>query len=203
MSALDEMFNMLCKSVIPTLDMLEEWSFVTSIGKSTNKLKVDESIITTVEADAHAYKTTMESTDSIKPFSYRVKTPDSIRRKVTRHSDLRFQSIFNDILGIRVRVKDYNLDIPEYYRVVDLRNGKSEDDGYRAIHLYYKRDNFSYPIEVQLWSDEDYLFNLWMHLYGYKVIPSNILLKAKSLYNEGKLKSFKSYCEEVNSLWLK
>ena len=24
------------------------------------------------------------------------------------------------------------------------------DDGYRAIHLYYQRDNLAYPIEVQL-----------------------------------------------------
>lgn len=39
---------------------------------------------------------------------------------------------------------------PDYFRVVDLRNGKQVDDGYRAIHLYYQRDSLAYPIEVQL-----------------------------------------------------
>lgn len=39
---------------------------------------------------------------------------------------------------------------------MDLRNGKMIDDGYRAIHLYYQRDNLAYPIEIQLWCEDDY-----------------------------------------------
>ena len=38
---------------------------------------------------------------------------------------------------------------------------------YRAIHLYYQRDNLAYPIEVQLWCGEDYQFNIWSHQYVY------------------------------------
>ena len=43
---------------------------------------------------------------------------------------------------------------------MDLRKGKADDDGYRGIHLYYKQDNFHYVIEVQLWADPDYAFNI-------------------------------------------
>lgn len=49
-----------------------------------------------------------------------------------------------------------------------MRKGKKIDDGYRAIHLYYQRDNLAYPIEVQLWCGKDYLFNIWSHQFVYK-----------------------------------
>lgn len=51
---------------------------------------------------------------------------------------------------------------------MDLRKGKADDDGYRGIHLYYKQDNFHYVIEVQLWADPDYAFNIWTHSDTYK-----------------------------------
>ena len=55
------------------------------------------------------------------------------------------------------------------------------DDGYRAIHLYYQRDSFSYPIEVQLWCGDDYTFNLWSHKYIYKYKSPKL---GQSLYQE-------------------
>ena len=65
--------------------------------------------------------------------------------------------------------------------MVDLRNGKKIDDGYRAIHLYYQRDNLAYPIEVQLWCGKDYAFNIWSHQYVYKYKTPEI---GKILYQE-------------------
>ena len=62
-----------------------------------------------------------------------------------------------------------------------MRNGKQVDDGYRAIHLYYQRDNLAYPIEVQLWCGKDYYFNLWSHQYVYKYKSPEI---GKKLYQE-------------------
>lgn len=121
----------------------------------------------------------MQSEKDLLQFMYRVKTPDSIKRKVERHPDLRFQSVFNDILGIRIKVPSLNIEIPDYYKVVDMRGGKALDDGYRAIHLYYKMDNFHYQIEIQLWEDVDFDFNMWMHIYiyicGYKSFKSEVL----------------------------
>ena len=70
-------------------------------------------------------------------------------KTLTNHGG--FKQCFNDVLGFRLRFDEYPNDFPDYFRVVDLRNGKQVDDGYRAIHLYYQRDSLAYPIEVQLW----------------------------------------------------
>ena len=73
----------------------------------------------------------------------RFKSDDSIMRKyektLTNHGG--FKQCFNDVLGFRLRFDEYPNDFPDYFRAVDLRNGKQVDDGYRAIHLYYQRDS--------------------------------------------------------------
>lgn len=74
-----------------------------------------------------------------------------------------------------------NIKYPEYFRVVDLRNGKKIDDGYRAVHLYYQRDNLAYPIEIQLWCAKDYQFNIWSHKLVYKYWSAEI---GKELYGQ-------------------
>jgi putative GTP pyrophosphokinase len=133
-------------------------------------------------------------------YLYRVKTPDSVKRKVERHPDLKFQSVFNDIIGLRVRVPNYNICIPEYFRKVDLTEGKANDDGYRALHLYYKLDNNHYQIEIQLWSDYDYNFNLWSHTYGYKAWDSQILRELRELYDNGEINNYQDYLREAGKL---
>lgn len=68
---------------------------------------------------------------------------------------------------------------------------------YRAIHLYYQRDNLAYPIEVQLWCGEDYQFNIWSHQYVYKYRSPEI---GKQLYNEyrcGKIMSEQIFLERL------
>ncbi|MDD3253372.1 MAG: hypothetical protein PHV18_12525 [Lachnospiraceae bacterium] len=73
----------------------------------------------------------------------RFKSEDSIIRKYekTLKNDGGFKQYFNDVLGFRLRFDHYPDEFPAYFRVVDLRNGKIIDDGYRAIHLYYQRDS--------------------------------------------------------------
>ena len=93
----------------------------------------------------------------------------------------KYRSSYIDVLGFRLRFNDYPEEYPDYFRVVDLRNGKKIDDGYRAIHLYYQRDNLAYPIEVQLWCGKDYAFNIWSHQYVYKYKTPEI---GKILYQE-------------------
>ena len=93
----------------------------------------------------------------------------------------KYRSSYIDVLGFRLRFNDYPEEYPDYFRVVDLRNGKKIDDGYRAIHLYYQRDNLAYPIEVQLWCGKDYAFNIWSHQYVYKYKIPEI---GKMLYQE-------------------
>lgn len=34
---------------------------------------------------------------------------------------------------------------------------------YKAIHIYFKKDNFSFPWELQIWADKDYNNNINAH----------------------------------------
>ena len=92
------------------------------------------------------------------------------------------------------------MEFPDYFRVVDLRNGKRVDDGYRAIHLYYQRDNLSYPLEVQLWCGDDYQFNLWSHKYVYKYQAPEIGKRLHQEYAEGTLRSEQDFLNRLREL---
>lgn len=92
---------------------------------------------------------------------------------------------FNDILGIRIFLDEYPNEFPEYFRVVDITEGKKIDDGYRAIHLYYQKDSYHYPIEVQLWCGNDIKFNMWSHISAYKYVPQEVNLELRELYDVG------------------
>lgn len=182
---------------LPTLEELEKWSMETSLEKSTNKLSVTPEIIKTVKADAFAYGKALLADTEIERFMYRVKSDDSIETKVRRHPDLRFQSVFNDILGFRIHADDYPVSIPEYYRVADLRNGKANDDGYRGLHLYYRKSNYHYTIEVQLWCGRDYDFNTWMHECTYKYASAEMTRELRRLYDNGKITSYDDFLREI------
>ena len=109
--------------------------------------------------------------------------------KKTLRTNGGFKQCFNDVLGFRLKMDEYPVNYPEYFRVVDLRQGKKVDDGYRAMHLYYQRDNLAYPIEIQLWCGADYYFNVWshQHLYKYKDPELGKLLYKE--YQSGQIKS--------------
>lgn len=81
-----------------------------------------------------------------------------------------------------------------------MRRGKQIVDGYRAIHLYYQRDNMAYPIEVQLWCGEDYQFNIWSHRWAYKYEDYMLGKKLYDLYKEGKLVSEDQFIEMMRKL---
>ena len=132
----------------------------------------------------------------------RFKSNDSILRKYekTLRNNGGFKQCFNDVLGFRLRFEEYPVEFPDYFRVVDLRNGKRVDDGYRAIHLYYQRDNLSYPLEVQLWCGDDYQFNLWSHKYVYKYQAPEIGKRLHQEYAEGTLRSEQDFLNRLREL---
>ena len=93
-------------------------------------------------------------------------------------------------------------------RVVDMSKGKTRDDGYRGVHVYYQKDNFHYPIEIQFNTYYDRQFNDWMHDKFYKRGYSDqVGIILRKLYEGGKIKSLKefeevlanvlSHCEEI------
>ncbi len=132
----------------------------------------------------------------------RFKSDDSIIRKYqkTIANGGGFKQCFNDILGFRMRLDEYPNNFPNHFRVVDLRQGKLNDDGYRAIHLYYQRDNLAYPIEIQLWCGSDFDFNIWSHKYTYKYKNNKIGLKLLEKYNNGEIQSENDFVNSLNEL---
>ena len=49
-----------------------------------------------------------------------------------------------------------------------MSKGKSNDDGYRGVHIYYQKDNKHYPIEIQFNTYYDRQLNDWLHDKFYK-----------------------------------
>ncbi|MCD7872800.1 MAG: hypothetical protein LUG21_05820 [Clostridiales bacterium] len=103
---------------------------------------------------------------------YRIKSFSSAKRKYERYPNASCSRVFNDILEFRIICDSYDdvlkLSAEKGIRVVDMTQGKHNDDGYRAIHVYYQKDNFHYPIEIQYNTQYDRIFNDWLHENFYK-----------------------------------
>ena len=132
---------------------------------------------------------------------FRIKSIDSIILKYERYYPNRqVRQVFNDILGFRAFCDDYQELIASestVFRIVDMSKGKANDDGYRGVHLYYQRDNFHYPIEVQFNTLYDRQINNWLHSYLYKKnYPNEVGQEMRKRYEEGRIRS-KDEFEEV------
>ncbi len=133
--------------------------------------------------------------------SYRIKSRDSVKIKVAKYSNTYTSAMvcFNDLLGIRVYVDDYpnEEDVPSCFKYVDLRRGKKVDDGYRAVHLYYEKDNYHYRIEVQLILKKYQDFYSWMHSYSYKSESIQIMQNLMNKFESGKIVNEEDYRKEL------
>ena len=132
---------------------------------------------------------------------FRIKSIDSITLKYERYYPNRqVRQVFNDILGFRAFCDTYdeliNLD-GDFFRTVDMSKGKANDDGYRGLHLYYQKDNFHYPIEIQFNTLYDRQINNWLHSYLYKKnYPLEIGREMRNRYENGMIRSREEF-EEV------
>lgn len=133
---------------------------------------------------------------------FRIKSIASIKQKYERYYPNRqIKQVFNDILGFRAFCDDYgqliycdtsSVDL----RIVDMSKGKAVDDGYRGVYVYYQKDNFHYPIEIQFNTIYDRQINNWLHDYLYKKdYPDKIGKNMRYLYETGKIKSAKDFEE--------
>ena len=133
---------------------------------------------------------------------FRIKSIASIKQKYERYYPNRqIKQVFNDILGFRAFCDDYgqliccdtsSIDL----RIVDMSKGKAVDDGYRGVHVYYQKDNFHYPIEIQFNTIYDRQINNWLHDYLYKKdYPDKIGKNMRSLYETGQIKNAKDFEE--------
>lgn len=71
-----------------------------------------------------------------------------------------------------------------------MSRGKAQDDGYRGVHVYYQKDNFHYPIEIQYNTYFDRQMNNWLHKYTYKKnYEHEVGACLRKMYEEGKIRS--------------
>ena len=183
-----------------TLDAL---SYRSTLGRSLRQISLRATPLEIILEDIAKYRASyIDALVQENLTGSRFKSNDSILRKYekTLRNNGGFKQCFNDVLGFRLRFEEYPVEFPDYFRVVDLRNGKRVDDGYRAIHLYYQRDNLSYPLEVQLWCGDDYQFNLWSHKYVYKYQALEIGKRLHQDYAEGTLRSEQDFLHRLREL---
>lgn len=186
-------------------EVLDKISYRSSLEQSLKQISLSNTPLELILADVNRYR--MEYTDIVMQenlIGSRFKSDDSIKKKYEKTIRTRggFKQCFNDVLGFRLHMAEYPVDFPDYFRVVDLRNGKKNDDGYRAIHLYYQRDNLAYPIEIQLWCAEDYAFNVWSHKMVYKYESTKVGRLLYEKYETGLIQSEEQFVEELIKLRL-
>lgn len=138
--------------------------------------------------------------DILVDYTYRIKSIQSINLKYDRYYPSKeINACFNDILGIRMIVENYDINIKnDKIRHVDMSKGKKNDDGYRGYHIYYKKSNYHYPIEVQFFTERDYIFNMWLHKYVYKYKDNSIGIKLRELYDKNIIMTEEYFKEEFN-----
>lgn len=173
-------------------NVLDELSYTSALGRSLKQISLSKTPLNNILDDISKYRAGyMDILIQENLIGSRFKSEDSVYRKYNKtiRTGGGFKQCFNDVLGFRLYFDKYPTKFPEYFRVVDLRSGKQIDDGYRAIHLYYQRDNMAYPIEVQLWCGKDYQFNIWSHRWAYKYENPKLGEYLYDLYIQGKIES--------------
>lgn len=186
-------------------NMLDNISYRTQLGKSLkNTLRKfnKEELFDEINLLIMHF---IEQDDKIK-HEHRVKSLQSCSLKYDKYyPSAPVEKAFNDILGIRIIVDDYhvvdNCDIPNVVKIADMRNGKANDDGYRAIHMYYQKDHNHYPIEIQFMTPKDRQFNEWLHIYLYKYVQDNeIGCTLKKMYDDAIIFSEEDFRREMRKL---
>lgn len=138
-----------------------------------------------------------------KGLNYRFKSLSSTELKIQKYKAnvRKAQLCFNDLIGVRIVVDSFEtLVIPNYFKVLDLRYGKKQDDGYRAVHLYYIKSNRHYPIEIQIWESRDALFYNWQHTYCYKKESLETMRALRYRFDTGIIQTEVDFLRELNIL---
>lgn len=134
---------------------------------------------------------------------YRVKSVQSAMMKYNRYyPDHQARKVFDDLLGFRSLCDNYQdvLELKEFaqLRIADMSSGKSNDDGYRGIHVYYQLDGNHYPIEIQYNTYYDRQFNNWLHKYIYKKEYDNMVgIELRNLYEHAKIQNERDFKEAL------
>lgn len=129
--------------------LLDKLSYESKLGKNLkNTLRRFDKIQVIDEIENYIDYLNENIIDLIKTkHKFRIKSIHSISLKYDRYYPSKsLNSCFNDILGIRAIVEEYesiSKDI-DNIRHVDMTQGKVNDDGYRGYHIYYQKSNYHY-----------------------------------------------------------
>lgn len=118
----------------------------------------------------------IEFTEEFK-FTSRIKTRESLIQKILKkikEDDGKFaiKDCINDLLGVRIIDDDYKNNksyidsILEELKSdgINIRNiERNLLTGYNAYHIYIKRNNATFPIEIQIWDKEHEERNIELH----------------------------------------
>lgn len=154
--------------------LLEKLSYQTEIGirLKKNLHYFDKNMLFDELIKMNKWYDTCEYLHNI-TIDYRIKSIQSAMLKYNRYyPDHQTAKVFNDMLGFRTLCDNYEdllaLKACKWIRVADLSGGKSKDDGYRGVHVYFQLSSFHYPIEIQYNTYYDRQFSNWLHKYIYK-----------------------------------
>lgn len=110
---------------------------------------------------------------NIPQVSYRVKAQNSLESKVQRYIDEKeehglspINKCVNDLFGLRI-VHAGEVIFEELYEHIESSFGLKCIDAskadYIATHIYFKKDNYSFPWELQVWEESRSKANLISH----------------------------------------
>lgn len=139
------------------------------------------------------------------PVDYRIKSAQSISSKYDRYyPDHQVRKVFNDLLGFRSMVDSYD-DIlgagEACLKVVDMSCGKSVDDGYRGVHVYFTCKPGYYPVEIQYNTYYDRQINNWLHKHVYKRFDNpDIGFELRLAYERGHIHSEDDFVRRLDDV---
>ena len=120
------------------------------------------------------------------------------------YPDHQTRKVFNDILGFRAFCDGYEQILEEkspQFRIADMTKGKTVDDGYRGVHVYYQKSGRHYPIEIQFNTLFDRQLNNWLHDYLYKKnYPIEIGKIMRDKYESGFIRNEHEFKEVLNNV---
>lgn len=191
-----------------SVEILEQLSYSSSLGISLKKTlrHVDKEALLQ-EMETMADWLDEQTLLSEIALDYRIKSISSISQKYERYinSSRHLSQVFNDVLGFRAFCDSYE-DVlamqSDWFSVADLSNGKADDDGYRGVHLYFQKDNFHYPIEIQFNTLYDRQLNNWLHDYLYKKqqFSNTVGKEMRQRYENGLIRNEKQFQEVLNDV---
>ena len=136
-----------------------------------------------VEQALFSYKTIDRTFEG---YQFRVKKLDAVKRKMKIFIPLDEPAYycFDDLIAFR-RITDQTLPMVKNEKVT-MR--PVSNNGYRAIHYYYLKHKYCYPVEIQVMTEHDAVYNDWDTKYIYHRYD-RVGETLRNMYEQGKIKT--------------